>query len=253
MDANKLVREIRAQLVELTRSRCIVRTHQEIIRRNAKLWQSPLHVFGRWAETVYVSSAGSSVRRLAGQSSDEGDVSLVGLIDFWVENAEGLWTHIEQCFPAEAAETRDAVASKKGSLSGGWEVEVARRILMSHRKRVISSAEEVNRFVNKRIAHAVPDSVVGAEYRDLDRAIDEIVAIAEKFTFLQCTIRADQGSLVSGEAEILTRLGKRTIDAEMKLGMPKGWESVFLLSWATKEVIALPLCDMKPPLKSSSD
>jgi hypothetical protein len=253
METNKLVREIREQLVELARIRCIFRTHQEIIRLNPKLWQSPLHVFGGWALTVYAAAAATAVRRLAGESPEQDDVSLVVLFNQWTTNPDGLWAYLEKCFPTEAAETKAAVAEKRGRLSDGWQSEATRRILMSHRKRVIGVAGRVNHFVNKRIAHAVPDAVVKTQYRDLDDAIDELMAIAEKFTFFQCAIRADQGPLLSGEAEILERLGKRTIDAEMKLGMPKGWEAVFLTPWATEEIIALPLCDMKPPLQNSSD
>jgi hypothetical protein len=249
MDASTLVREIRAQLVELTRSRHIFRTHQEIIRRNQRLWQSPVHVFGRWAATVYVAAAASGVRRLAGESPAEGDVSLVGLINLWVESPGGLWTYLERCFPTEASDTRDALMGKKGPLSDGWEIEAARRMLMRHRKLGIGAAEEVNRFVNKRIAHAVPDATVKTEYRDLDDAIDTLVTIAEKYTLLQCTIRADQLRESAGEAELLAKLGRRTIDAEMKAGLPEGWESVFLFPWATEEILSLALGDMKPPLR----
>jgi hypothetical protein len=247
METWKLVKELREQIVQLRLNRHIFRTHQEIIRLNPILWGRPNHMFGNWARTVYVSAAASAVRRLASGSSEEGDVSLVRLIDRWRLSPDGLWRCLERIFPNETRDACSEMTAKTGSLGEGWETEATRRVLMSQRASVIGTSDAVNRFASKRIAHHVPDDPVKATFDELDSAIEAITEIAERCTRVYLLFRLDQVAVGSYLAKMLEREAARNLDAEMKTRLPLGWERVFLIPWASEETISQSLGDLKPP------
>jgi hypothetical protein len=253
METWKLVKELREQIVQLRLNRYIFRTHQEIIRLNSILWDRPNHMFGNWARTVYVSAATSAVRRLASGSSEEGDVSLVRLIDRLRVSPDRLWSCLERVFPNETFDARSEVAAKPGSLGEGWEIEATRRVLMRQRASVIGTSDAVNRFASKRIAHHVPDDPVATTFDELDSAIESITDIGERCTRAYLLFRLDQVAVGSYLAKMLEREAARNLDAEMKTRLPLGWERVFLIPWASEETISHSLGDRKPPESVDSD
>jgi hypothetical protein len=247
METAALIREVREQIVQLRLNRYIFRYHQEIIRRNPTLWDRPLHMFGNWARTVYVAAAVSAVRRLASGSSEEGDVSLVRLINGWIASPDGLWPFLERVFPSETTAARNEISAKSGSLGEGWETEAVRRVLTSQRASVMRASDAVNWFASKRIAHRVPDASVGTTFDELDSAIEAVTSVAENLTRVYCLSRLDELPAGGYEAMMLEREAARNLDAEMRTRLPLGWERVFVIPWANEETISQPLGDLKPP------
>ena len=247
MESAKLIREVREQIVQLRLNRYIFRYHQEVIRRNPTLWDRPFHVFGNWARTVYVAAAVSAVRRLASGSSEEGDVSLVRLINGMIASPDGLWPSLERVFPSETTAARNEISVKSGSLGEDWETEAARRVLTSQRAAVIRASDAVNRFASKRIAHLVPDASVGTTFDELDSATETVTKVAENCTRVYFLSKLDRIPAAGYEAMMLEREAARNLDAEMKTRLPLGWERVFVIAWANEETISQPLGDLEPP------
>jgi hypothetical protein len=54
------------------------------------------------------------------------------------------------------------------------------------------------------------------------------------------------------EDAVFERIFMRSLEAEMLSNLPANWESVFLESWATEEMIKLGLGSMKPPKNPES-
>jgi hypothetical protein len=54
----------------------------------------------------------SAVRRLTSGSSEASDVSLVGLIDGWIKDPDGLWSYLERVFANEAANVRAEMSAQ---------------------------------------------------------------------------------------------------------------------------------------------
>jgi hypothetical protein len=254
----KLLADIREEVIGLLFNRHVFRTHQEIVRLNPRLQGDPPITFARWAQVVYAQAGAVGVRRLAGQDPEQGDVNLVGLLDMLIRDPSGLWHCFVRHYPEDAARVRD-ILEKRGPLRHGWEISACKRLLGEDRKAVISLAQKAVQFASKRVAHSVPDAPVSATFFDLDDAIDTVRRITEKYIRLLFEKKLQ-------ELEPLHRAGKPTmytyvlqlsehIDLleEMKRRkLPKGWDSIFLEAWASREVIDRPLGETPPPKQRDS-
>lgn len=107
------------------------------------------------------------------------------------------------------------------------------------------------RFASKRVAHQAPNAEVHTTFNHLDAAVEVLKATTEKYTLLHCKFMCEQFAVGHLETEHRIKMSKEDLRTEMLSGFAKGWESVFLIAWATVETLALPLGDMKPP--SSKD
>jgi hypothetical protein len=247
MDTNTLINEIREQVVQICINRYIFRVHQEIIRRNPALLDRPRHVFGDWARTVYVAAATSAIRRLSSGSGEDGDVSLVRLIDDLIRNPGHLWPYLVREYPNETAAVHAEMIAKNGSLPEGWELGASTKVLGIQRALVIRTSDDVNRFASKRIAHHVPAVAVSTTFDQLDSAIDTATKITEVCNRVYCLALLGQLPTGDSRAHLLQLEAARNLDSEAKRRLPAGWERVFLIPWATEEIISHPLGDLKPP------
>lgn len=257
-DPAKLRADIREEVIGLLFNGHVFRTHQEIVRLNPRLQGDQAITFARWAQVVYAQAGAVGVRRLAGQDPEEGDVNLVGLLEMLIRNPSGLWDCFVRHYPEDAARVRE-ILEKEGPLRHGWEISACKRLLGEDRKAVISLAQKAVQFASKRVAHSVPDAPVSTTFFDLDDAIDTVRRITEKYTRVLFEKKLQ-------ELEPLHRAGKSTmytyvlqlsehIDLleEMKRRkLPKGWDSIFLEAWATREVIERPLGETSPPRQRAS-
>jgi hypothetical protein len=261
MDAQDLVtllRNIREEVIGLLFNRHVFRTHQEIARRNPRLQGRPLSVFGEWVQVVYAQAAAVGVRRVAGQSPEDGDISLVGLLDGLIRDSNGLWETFLQHYPEDAAKTRQALESKS-PLQTGWELLACKRLVAEDRRKLISIADKTVHFANKRVAHSVPDVPVSTTFNDLDDAIDAVKRITEKYTqlFFSKRLRELEALHHAGEDNGLygyvLQLSKNPglLDEMKKRKLSSGWDEVFLESWATLEDIGLPLGESRPPRQTA--
>jgi hypothetical protein len=172
-------------------------------------------------------------------------VSLVWFLERLITEPEGLWSHLQRVFPGESSEA--AVNAQAESLLDGWESKAARRVLGDRRACVIREAEAVSKFASKRIAHFAPEVAARATFDELDSAIEVVSEIAEASTRAYMMRKLDYASTSGYETRMLELEIMRNLDAEMKTRLPRDWNRVFVSAWATEEVIALPLGDMKPP------
>ena len=230
----QLLLNIRKEVINLLFNRYVFRTHQEFVRFNPRLQDRPRNIFSRWARVVYVGATVAGVRRLASASYQDGDVSLVKLLDTLIHEPRQLWDSFARHYAADAAKARDGVLKEAGQLLVGWEISACKRLLCEDRKMAINVTEKVNWFASKRVAHSVPDKVVSTTFSDLDTAIDVLKLLTEKYT-------------------LLAQVEKLDLLEEMKSrGLPNGWDSIFLEPWATPEIIARPLGEMPPPKRAAS-
>lgn len=255
-----LIRDIREEVIGLLFNRYVFRTHQEIVRQNSHLQEQPYDVFARWAQLVYAQANAMGVRRLAGASPEESDVSLVRLLDMLIRNPGPLWSAFERHFETDAARVSAKILAEQGRLTTGWEVSACKRLLGEDRKVLMVAAEEANQFANKRVAHLAPGAEVTTKFSDLDEAIDALKKITEKYTLLVSAMGRRRleplhhAGLPTAYLE-LARLEKHNPDLleEMKTRkLPKGWDSIFLEPWATPQILALPLGEMTPPNQEPS-
>ncbi len=238
--------------------RYVFRTHQEIVRRNPKLQGRPRSIFSEWAWAVYAQAAAVGVRRLASQDPKQGDVNLVGFLDFLIRDSQGLWESFLQHCPKDAARAR-GILEKKAPLQNGWEITACRRLLGEDREALIRVAHKTIHFASKRVAHSVPNVPVRTTFADLDEAIDTLKTMTEKYTRLcfarmlrelEPLHRAGQPTAYSWVAQLSQRID---LLEEMKLRkLQDGWKEIFLEPWASRKVIELPLGDMSPPTKGTS-
>src|SRR5215831_9075131 len=185
-DADKLLADIREEVIGLLFNRHVFRTHQEIVRLNPRLQGDPRITFAKWAQVMYGQGEAVGVRRLAGQDPAEGDVSLVALLEMLIRDPDGMWDCFVRHHPDDAARVRE-ILEKEGALQTGWETSACRRLLGEDRKLVISAAQKAVHFASKRVAHSVPDVPVSTTFFDLDVAIDTVRRITEKYTRLLFT------------------------------------------------------------------
>jgi hypothetical protein len=249
----KLLRNIREEVMGLLFNRYVFRTHQEIVRLNPQLQGCPNNLFCKWAQVVYVGATVAGVRRLASASYQDGDVNLVKLLDTLISDPRQVWGSFARHHAADAAKARAGVLKEAGQLIAGWEISACKRLLGEDRKIVINVAEKANWFASKRVAHSVPDKVVSTTFSDLDRPIDVLKVLTEKYTLLVSSAQreilepAHRAGLPTAYP-LLAQVEKLDLLEEMKSRkLPKGWDSIFLEPWATPEIIARPLGEMPPP------
>jgi hypothetical protein len=97
----QLLRDIQDEVIQLLFNRYVFRTHQEIVRRNPKLQGHPQSIFHEWAWIVYGVANAIGIRRLAGGTYQEGDVSLVRLFDILIRDSSSLWNSFNCYHPAK--------------------------------------------------------------------------------------------------------------------------------------------------------
>jgi hypothetical protein len=160
-------------------------------------------------------------------------------------------------YAADAAKARARVLKEAGQLIADWEITACKRLLGEDRKMVINVAEKANWFASKRVAHIVPDKVVSTTFSDLDKTIDVLKILTEKYTLLVCSAQrevlepAHRAGLPT-VYPLLARVEQRDLLEEMKSRkLPKGRDSIFLEPWATLEIIARPLGEMPPPKRGA--
>ena len=97
-------------------------------------------------------------------------------------------------------------------------------------------------------------------FSDLDKAIDILKLLSEKYTLLVCAVERERLEPLHRSGlptiySILPRFEKHNPDLleEMKRRkLREGWDSIFLDPWAAPETIALQLAELPPPKRNSS-
>lgn len=255
-----LLLDIREDVIGLLFNRHVFRVHQEIARRNPRLQGSARGIFCEWAQIVYTQANAAGVRRLASDSYEDGDANLVRFLDLLIRDPKSLWESFDRHFAADANKARDQVSKEAGGLGPGWEIRACKRLLSEDRKVVINAAKKTNRFATKRVAHSVPHVEVRTTFSDLDEAIDVLKKLTEKYTLLLCSRERERleprhRAGVPTVYPVLVRLERHNPDLleEMKSRkLHKGWDMIFLETWATTETIALQLGEMLPPRQDRS-
>jgi hypothetical protein len=250
-----LLRDIRDEVIGLLFNRHVFRTHQEIVRQNPQLQGHPHSVFSQWAQVVYSKANAMGVRCLAGGNPAESDVSLIRLLNLLIRDSGPLWSAFEHHFEADATRVRAKIFAEDGQLATGWEVSACKRLLGEDRKVLVGTAEKANQFASKRVAHLAPGAEVTTTFSDLDKAINALKKITEKYTLLVSAMGRERLERIhqSGAPTaypVFARLEEHNPDLleEMKTRkLPKGWDSIFLKAWATSETLALPVGEMAPP------
>jgi hypothetical protein len=220
--------QVTEEIIGLLANRHIFRTIQEILRRNTRVPKYPA-AFSHWTWVVYVAANGAGVRRLAGQSADTDDVSLFHLLGEMIRNAGELWEPFHRHFPTDLAQAQAKAAEQASNDDMQCRVEACRRLIAEDRKLLSTATAPTIHFASKRVAHRNLTKPVRATFNDLDRAVDIIKSLTEKYLLL-----------VHDKTFDLAKVMKRN-----KLG--KGWDGVFLIPWATPDILALPLGEMVPP------
>jgi hypothetical protein len=244
----QLAQHIRLEVVGLLKHQYIFRTHQEIVRRNTNLQGLQAITFARWGQAVYVSASSLAIRRLVSHKYEGDDVSLIRLIDMLKRDPAGLWGYFEKVSPTEASNARVAVLdSGTQQLTPELELSACRRILSEDRKILIRTAEKANEFASKRVAHNSPDIQVRTTFNDLDVAIEAVKTLAQRYVRITYHEAVDKIGRAHPFSDLLARAASRDLWDEMKEQLPKGWDAIFLIPWATPETLAQPLGEMKPP------
>src|SRR5215467_12674606 len=101
-DPADVLHNIREEVIGLLFNRYVFRTHQEIVRLNPKLQGRPRSMFSEWVQVMYAHAAPISLRRLAAQDSEEGDVNLVGFLELLIRDPKGLWDCFLLHYPEDA-------------------------------------------------------------------------------------------------------------------------------------------------------
>lgn len=213
----RLFRPVRDEVISLLAIRYVFRTVQEIVRRNAKL-EGP---FNAWIQVVYAAASSAAVRRLAAPRYRPGDASFIVFFDEILRDRGPLFDVFPRCLP-KRAEAILAGRSADGRLA-------LRRLIGADKAQLISEATKVVDFASKRIAHHNLTTLPRMKLLELDRAIDILKELAEKYTIMVY----GKGSDLLQEART-----RRLRD---------GWDSVFLEPWTTRETLALNLGKMAPP------
>jgi len=216
------------EVIWLLQNRYIFRTIQEIIRRNQRLQEAP-GVVNRWTWTVYATSNGACIRRLAGESHEPDDVSLVLLLDEMLQRAEELWEPLNCYFPDDLKNEYEKIAMEHTGDEMARQANACRRLIGTDRRVLIQKAKKVVHFVSKRVAHRNHTQPVHTTFDDLDEAIECIKLLAEKYLLL----------IYDRNYDLQEEMEQRRLK--------KGWDSIFLTPWATKEILAQPLGEIRPP------
>ena len=106
-------------------------------------------------------------------------------------------------------------------------------LLGEDQKRLIDAAAKAVHFANKRVAHRNRKAQVATKFSDLDKAIDVVKDVTNKYLLLIYNKPHD-------------------IHQEMlRLKLPERWDQVFLETWATPETLAMRLGERLPPHNKS--
>jgi hypothetical protein len=258
LDAPRLIRNVREEVIGILFNRYVFRTHQEIVRLNPKLQGRPRSIFTEWAQVVYAQAVAVGVRRLAGQDPEQGDVNLVGFLDVLIRDPKDLWEGFQEHYPEDATRAREALRNE-GPLEPGWEMSACRRLLGEDRRVLISVAQKAVHFASKRVAHSVPDVPVSTTFFDLDDAIDTLKTITEKYTRLLFAKKLRELEPLDHAGESTEYLYIRQLSEHVDLleemkrrKLQKGWDEIFLEAWASREDIECPLGEMAPPKRAAS-
>jgi len=213
----RLFRPIREEVTSLLASRHVFRAVQEIVRQNTRL-ERP---FNAWIQVVYASASAAAVRRLAAPRYRPGDASFIVFFDEILRDRGSLFDVFPRCLP-ERAEAILAGHSADGR-------RALRRLIGTDKAQLIREATKVVDFASKRIAHHNLTTVPRMKLLELDRAIDLLKALAEKYTLMVYGKRSD------------------LLEEARTRRLPDGWNAIFLEPWATRETLALNLGEMDPP------
>lgn len=228
------LQRIMEEVIWLLQNRYIFRTIQEIIRRNQRLQETP-GVINRWTWTVYATSNSACVRRLAGEFPGPEDVSLVILLNEMLQRPEELWEPLNRHFSEDLKSKYEKTITQGLGNERACRANTCRRLIGIDRQTLIRAVKKVVHFASKRVAHQNHTQPVHTTFDDLDEAIDCIKLLAEKYLLLVYDRNYD-------------------LQEEMKQRkMKKGWDSIFLVPWATKEILAQPLGEIRPPRAPSKD
>lgn len=228
------LRPIMEEVIWLLQNRYIFRTIQEIIRLNQRLQEAP-GVVNRWTWTVYATSNGACVRRLAGESPEPDDVSLVLLLNEMLRQAEELWEPLDCYFPDDLRSEYEKTAVEHPENERARQAKACRRLIGADRRILIQRAKKVVHFASKRVAHRNHSQPVHTTFDDLDEAIECIKILTEKYLLL---------------------IYDRNYDLQEEMEQQRlknGWDSIFLVQWATKEILAKPLGKIRPPRAPSRE
>ncbi len=223
-----LLKDIREEVIGFLFNRYVFRTVQEIIRLNEDL-HSVSSTFSKWTQAIYGTANGVGVRRVAG-SYEKDDINFVRLLDMMLPYASELVSAFERHCPNDLAESRNKLLDK--SLDNeSHKIEACKRLIGIDRKILLGTAQKVNDWASKRGAHHNPKIKINTTFNDLDKAVDTVRILTEKYILLVY----DQ---------------KHNLLQEMKVRkLSKGWDKLFLKEWATSAMLALPLGETLPPEK----
>lgn len=246
-----MLRAVREEVIGLLFNRHIFRTHQEIVRLNPNLQGRPRSLFSEWAQIVYAQAAAAGVRRLAGQDPGQGDVNLVGFLDSLIRGPKGLWASFLQHHPEDAARILEDERTTD-------ELLACKQLLGEDRGTLISVVEGTVHFASKRVAHSVPGVSVSTTFADLDKAIDAVKTLTEKYTRLLFTKRLRELEPLHRAGQVTDYLYVRKLSQNIDLleemkrrKLQDGWKDIFLEPWASAEDLARQLGDMPPPRRAA--
>jgi hypothetical protein len=143
-----------------------------------------------------------------------------------------LWDNMLEFYPADAAQALDEARSS-GKSGRALDLNACRRLLQQDRAVLVKTAAPIVNFASKRLAHHNPTTITPATFRQLDRAIDVVKRLTEKYEHL----------IYRRQSDLLAVMRDRRL--------PDGWDRIFLKPWATREVLDQdpPLGEREPPLR----
>jgi hypothetical protein len=231
-EARLLLWQVRDEAVQLLFNRYIFRTLQEIVRANQRLQGRQRGKFCDWSRVVYAVANTIAVRRLASDKYGPDDASLTRFIDLAKRHPDLIWKNILRFYPDDAAGALQA-ARDSGKSGSAADLNACRRLFQEDRRLLVHTAEPVVEFASKRVAHHNPTTIPRSTFLPLDKAIDVIITLTEKYKLLIYRSRFD----------LLAIMRQRRL--------PDGWDQIFLEPWATPELLDHdpPLGEMAPPLR----
>ncbi len=168
------------------------------------------------------------VRRLASESSESNDVSLDRLFSEMIRDAGKLWEPFQHHFRIDLAKAYAEAAKGVSNDDKQCKVEACRRLISADRKLLRKATDKAIHFASKRVAHRNPTMPVHTTFNDLDQAVDMVKNLTEKYLLL----------VYDRNFDLLKDMKEKKLT--------KRWDEVFLIPWATPEILALPLGDIPP-------
>jgi len=222
------------EVLQLLFNRYVFRTFQEIVRANERLQGPQQGKFSAWSQVVYAVANGIAVRRLASDKYGPDDASLTRFIDLAKRHPDLFSDNMRTFFPAEAAKALDAALSS-GKRGVAADLNACQRLSQEDRAILVRTAAPVVEFASKRLAHHNPTRIPRSTFRQLDKAIDVMKGLTEKYELL----------IYRQKFDLLAVMRERKL--------PDGWDEIFLEPFATRELLDHdpPLGEMVPPLRPS--